>query len=266
MLLKIFSVFAYLLATCTISYAQDDKVVASVNGKKIHESDIARNLTEIQGFENFAIEQQTLIKSKVLDSLTAIMAVAHEAERLEIAESEEFKKNLEDFRNQLLYTTLIEKHIENFITDAKIKKYYDSHKKMFLENKASASHILVKSSDEAVSIIKKLNNGDDFEKLAREFSIGPSSKNNGDLGWFNKDDMVEEFSEAAFKLEKGKYTKKPVRTQFGWHIIKLNDKISDTPKLLKDVKETIKEELMQQEVESYMDSIMKKADVIIHEK
>jgi peptidyl-prolyl cis-trans isomerase C len=105
-----------------------------------------------------------------------------------------------------------------------------------------ARHILVKTKEEAEAIIKQLDGGADFQKLANEHTNDPSGKTNGgDLGWFGPGQMVPEFDKAAFALDVGKYTKEPVQTQFGWHVIKLEDKRAKQPPAFDDVKDQAKQ-------------------------
>lgn len=263
--------FTTLVTTCSIitllaANAQTQNVVATVNGAKIYESEILRNTKEIPQFDQLPDDQQKLIKSKIIQASTQLEAIVQEARGLKIDETEDYKNKLEDFEKQLMYTTLLEKHLKNYITEQKLKEYYEKHKQDFVQDKAKASHILVKTKDEALEIIQNLKAGEDFEKLAKEKSVGPSSKDGGNLGWFSKEEMVPEFSDAAFDLKIGEFSKQPVQTQFGWHIILLKDKVENTPSLFEDVAEEIKQEVMQQEAEKYIESILNKAEIIINDE
>ena len=244
----------------------EDKVIATVNGEKVYQSELTRNLKQIPNFDALPTEQQTLIKSKVVDAITKLRAVVQEAKKLDVQNTAEFKETLSDFRQQLMYSTLLENHVESAVTEAKLKAYYNEHKKDYMQTKAKAAHILLATEKEANEVIQKLKAGAKFSDLAQEFSIGPSAQNGGDLGWFDKNTMVPEFSDATFKMKKGEYTKKPVKTQFGWHVIMLEDKVENTPSLYDDVKDKIKETIMQNEVESYLDKIIKKSEIVINDE
>lgn len=241
----------------------EDKVIATVNGEKVYEAELKRNLDQIPNYDELPTEQQKLIKEKIVDAVTKLRAVVQEAKKLNVQNSKEFKDTLADFEQQLMYSTLLERHVESSVTEAKLKAYYNKNKKEYTQTKAKASHILLNTEKEANEIIQKLKAGSNFAELAREFSIGPSAQNGGDLGWFDKNTMVPEFSNATFALSKGKYTTKPVQTQFGWHVIKLDDKMVNTPSLYEDVKDKIKETIMQTEVEKYLEKIIKKSEIVI---
>lgn len=150
--------------------------------------------------------------------------------------------------------------------------YYNTHKDQFkVDEQINVSHILVNTSKEAEEIIKELDAGKDFAELAKEKSIGPSASNGGNLGYFGKGQMVPEFEDAAFALEKvGDYSKKPVKTQFGYHIIKLNGKQDAKNLTFDEVKEQIKKGLLQQKqnevLGKYIDNLFKDANVKIYFK
>lgn len=244
----------------------EDSIIATVNGQPIYQSEMARNLKQIPNYDTLSTEQQKQIKDKIITAITKLTAVLQEAEKLNVQDSQDFKDKMHDFHKQLMYSSLLEDHIHTSVTESKLKEYYEEHKKDFIKNKAKASHILVENIDEANEIIQKLTAGANFTDLAKEYSIGPSATDGGNLGWFEKDDMVEDFSNATFALKKGEFTKEPVRTQFGWHVIILEDKEEDTPALFDDVKEKIKEIVMQEEVESYLTTIIDKADIVINDE
>ena len=132
------------------------------------------------------------------------------------------------------------------ITEKKIQDFYTKYLENFKSFKEyNASHILVKEEGEALQLLKKLKDKSEFSKLARSYSIGPSKQNGGDLGWFRSGQMVKEFDEAILKLKKGAITKIPVKTQFGYHIITLNDIRNSKPKKINDIKQKIIERIKQ---------------------
>ncbi|MCP4354627.1 MAG: hypothetical protein GY793_03140 [Proteobacteria bacterium] len=254
------------LLTINSAFAFGPKVAATVNGKKIFDSEIKRNLQQIPNYESLPLDQQKLIKNKIVSATGKLIAVVQEARKLNIHESKEFKNKLNDFKNQLMYSTLLEEHIKNFITEKKLKEFYNKNKSKYLQTKANASHILVENKKKAEEVIQKLNAGEDFDSLAKEFSTGPSSNDGGNLGWFNKDDMVEAFSKATFALKEKQFTQKPVQTQFGWHVIYLKEKMEGVAILFEKVKNQIEQELAQAETKRYISTILKKSDIIINEE
>jgi peptidyl-prolyl cis-trans isomerase C len=252
------------LAVSSVAVAESN-IIATVNGQAIYNKELTRNLDAIPNYDKLPTEQQEQIKTKILTAITKLDAVVQEAKKLKIQDNTKYQEQLADFQKQLMYSTLLENHIDSAVTDKKLKEYYDEHKKEYIQNKAKAKHILVNTKAEAEEVIQKLTAGSKFNELAKEYSIGPSSVDGGNLGWFDKEDMVADFSDAVFALDKGDFTKEPVKTQFGWHVILLEDKSVDVPALFDDVKDEIKEKVMQDEVESYLNSIIEKADIVIND-
>ncbi|MFH2028153.1 MAG: peptidylprolyl isomerase [Nanoarchaeota archaeon] len=156
------------------------------------------------------------------------------------------------------------------VDEKEAEDYYNSNKDEFMiGDQIRASHILVNTSAEAEEIIKELDEGKDFAELAKENSIGPTGPNGGDLGYFIKGDMVPEFEDAAFALENiGEYTDEPVKTQFGYHIIKLIDKKQAKQQSFEEVKEQLMDELQQQKNNDvlgiYISDLYDKADITIN--
>ena len=141
----------------------------------------------------------------------------------------------------------LNQYVENLVNEKEILNSYNN----LVNDKTSreeinAKHILLDTSEQAKEIISNLLKGSSFENLAKSFSTGPSGPNGGDLGWFSRGQMVPAFETAAFKLKVGEFTKSPIQTQFGWHIIKLeNKRIADPPEY-NEVKEKIKNNLQRQ--------------------
>lgn len=148
------------------------------------------------------------------------------------------------------------------VTDDDAKKVYDEQMGK-ATREFNARHILVKEQDEAVAIIDLLDKGGDFSELAKEKSTGPSGASGGELGWFNESQMVKPFSEAAAQLEKGQYTKTPVQTQFGWHVIILDDSRASTPVPYDDVKDRIKMLLANQNMQQHVEELRNAANIEI---
>ena len=145
-----------------------------------------------------------------------------------------------------------------------IDTYYNKYVKNFKPSKEfNASHILLKSKKEALEIIEKLKNKSKFSELAKKYSIGPSGKNNGQLGWFQSGQMVETFEKATFALEKGSITKVPVKTKFGYHVILLNDIRSSKPKELNVVKKEITERIRKQSLSNLEKKIRQNQSITI---
>ena len=220
--------------------AQDsDPLVAKVDGVEVRESDLA--LAEEDLGQNLPPQAQGDAKRDYLIAyLTDIMIVAKAAETNKVAESKEFKTRLAFIRNKLLMESMLVSEGKGAVTDQAMRQVYDDAvKQMGSEQEVRARHILVPTEDEAKAILADLKKGGNFEALAKEKSKDPSAAaQGGDLGYFSKDQMVPEFAEVAFKLEKGALSD-PVKSQFGWHIIKIEDKRSKSPPEFDKVKEQL---------------------------
>jgi peptidyl-prolyl cis-trans isomerase C len=205
--------------------SETDPLVAKVNGVEIHESDLA------MAEEDMGREAQQLPPEQKREQMVAYLAdvilAAKAAETKKVGDQKEFKNRIAFIRNKLLMETLLQDVGKAAATPDAMKKVYDDAKKqMGGEQEVRARHILVPSEDEAKAVLAEVKKGTDFAELARQKSKDPgAAAEGGDLGYFTKDQMVPEFAEAAFKLDKGQVSD-PIKTQFGWHIIKVEDKRS----------------------------------------
>ncbi len=200
----------------------EDKVLAKVNGAEIRQSDLAMAVEEL-GPSLSQMDPATKDEN-VLAFLIDMKIVAKAAEDEKIADSDDFKKRMAFTKNRLLMDSLLAAKGKAAITDDAMKKVYeDASKQISGEQEVHARHILVETEDEAKAVKAELDKGADFAELAKKKSKDPGASDGGDLGFFTKDQMVPEFSEVAFKLEPGKVSD-PVKSQFGWHIIKVEEK------------------------------------------
>jgi peptidyl-prolyl cis-trans isomerase C len=204
--------------------AADDPVLAKVNGVEIRQSDVA--LAEEELAPSLAQMDPAAKKDNVLAFLIDLKIVAKAAEDKKIENSDDFKKRLAFTRSRLLMDSLLATEGKAATTDDAMKKVYEEASKQITgEQEVRARHILVESEDEAKAIKAELDKGADFAELAKKKSKDPGASDGGDLGFFTKDQMVPEFSAVAFTLDAGK-TSDPVKSQFGWHIIKVEEKRS----------------------------------------
>ena len=197
-------------------------VLAKVNGAEIRASDVA--LAEEELGPSLAQMDPATKKENVLGFLIDMKIVSKEAEDKKIADRDDFKTRLAFARNRLLMDNLLAVEGKAATTDENMKKVYeDAAKQITGEQEVHARHILVETEDQAKKIAEDLKKGADFAELAKKESKDPGASDGGDLGFFTKDQMVPEFSAAAFALEPGKISD-PVKTQFGWHVIKVEEK------------------------------------------
>ncbi len=145
----------------------------------------------------------------------------------------------------------------NPATDAEIQEAYDRQLALAPPLEFKARHILVETQAEANDLVSELDGGADFAELAKEKSTGPSGPNGGDLGWFAPNQMVAPFSRAVAGLENGEFTKEPVQTQFGWHVILREDSRETTPPPLDSVRDAMKQRIEQQKLQDYLAELRK---------
>ena len=202
----------------------DDPVLAKVNGSDIRQSDVT--LAEEELAPSLAQMDPATKKDNVLSFLIDLRIVAKAAEDKKLENTEDFKKRLAFTRSRLLMDNLLATEGKAATTDDAMKKVYEEASKQITgEQEVHARHILVESEDDAKAVKVELDKGADFAELAKKKSKDPGASDGGDLGFFTKEQMVPEFSAVAFALEPGKISD-PVKSQFGWHIIKVEEKRS----------------------------------------
>jgi peptidyl-prolyl cis-trans isomerase C len=211
-----------LLAGLPLRAEEANPVLAKVNGAEIRASDVA--LAEEELGPSLAQMDPATKKENVLSFLIDMKIVSKEAEDKKIADRDDFKTRLAFARNRLLMDNLLAVEGKAATTDENMKKVYEEAAKQITgEQEVHARHILVETEDQAKKIAEDLKKGADFAELAKKESKDPGASDGGDLGFFTKEQMVPEFSTVAFALEPGKISD-PVKTQFGWHIIKVEEK------------------------------------------
>jgi peptidyl-prolyl cis-trans isomerase C len=243
-----FAALFLLICVPTVQAQTPDPVVARVNGVEIRQSDLVIAEQEAGQTPQMSADAK---RDYLVAFMTDMILVSKAAEDKKIADSDDFKKRLAFARNKLLMSILLESTGKAALTDGAMRKVYDDAiKQMPEEQEVRARHILIRAaaSDEKAgkaaeekikAILVRLNKGEDFAKLATELTEDPSGKaNGGDLGFFGKEQMVPEFSVAAFALEPGKFSE-PVKTQFGWHVLKVEEKRKKPVPGFDDVKSQI---------------------------
>jgi peptidyl-prolyl cis-trans isomerase C len=202
--------------------AEDDPVVARVNGVDIRQSDLAFAEEEIgSNMPTIPPEQK---RDYLINYLVDVIVLSQAAEKQNLAERPDVKRRLAFDHNRLLMESLLQDAGKSALSEeAEHKVYEEAVKQVKNEEEVHARHILVPTEDEAKAILAQLKGGADFATLAKEKSKDPGAAEGGDLGYFTKEQMVPEFADVAFKLNKGQLSD-PVKTQFGWHVIKVEDK------------------------------------------
>jgi len=206
----------------TLAAPASAKVLARVNGAEITDEDVKIAMEDIGSSLPQQIEGPAR-QAYILDYLIDAKLVAQKAEADKMGEGPEFAKKVAYYRDKVLMEDLLGKVAKDAATDTAIQKTYDDvAKQQKPEEEVRARHILVESEPDAQAALKRVTGGEDFAKVANEMSKDPGSKG-GELGWFTKERMVPEFAEAAFKMQPGQIAD-PVKSQFGWHIIQLEER------------------------------------------
>lgn len=218
------ALLALAVAVAGPAWAQDNPVVAKVDGVEVRQSDLNAALEDIaQGIPpQMSAEER---REYLIAYVTDMMLIAKAAEARKLGDTPEFKKKMDQARVKLLMDAILTAEAKAATTDEAMKKVYaEAAKQMGEEQEVRARHILVETEDQAKAILADLKKGGDFAAIAKEKSKDTgAAAQGGDLGYFTKDQMVPEFAEVAFKLDKGKLSD-PVKSQFGWHIILVEDK------------------------------------------
>lgn len=224
----------------------ENKILAVVNGKDITEMDLESTI------KRFPAERQSYLntemgKKQLLEEIISFELIYSYAKDNGMENNSMYIAQIEMAKKEILTQIAIGKVMEQVsVEDKEVEDYYNANKESF-ENPqtVSAKHILVETEEKAKKIIEEINGGMDFETAAKTYSSCPSKEQGGSLGKFSKGQMVPEFEEAAFSLELG-VVSKPVKTQFGYHLIKVEEKSEGSIKAFEEVKDSIKGKILQE--------------------
>lgn len=236
----------------------NNKVLAKVNENCITEQDLNNAMARFpkENQQYFSTEQG---KAQLLDQLISFELMYNYAKEEDLENSDEFKKQLEVLKRDILIQAAVKKVLDNVkISEKDLKDFYENNKEMFkTQESVSAKHILVEDEEKAIEVKNKIKDGLTFEEAAKEFSTCPSSDQGGELGSFTRGRMVPEFEDAAFNLEVG-IVSEPVKTQFGYHLIKVDEKLPADIKEFNEVKNSIQVNLLsQKQNEEYINFVNK---------
>lgn len=238
--------------------SEDKTIVAKVNGKPIYRPEIVEFVEALpaqvraaSGERLYPMALEQIVNSKIIDL---------KAEKVDLEKDAEVEKRLELAKKEIIRAVYLEKEIEKKLSDDRLKKAYDEYLKgQDPQPQIMARHILVEDEAKAKEIITKLGEGGKFEELAKEHSTDPTGKaTGGGLGWFAQKDMVPEFAKAAFALKKGEVSKSPVKTQFGWHIIEVQDERMKPVPTFDEIKEALavqeRRQILEETIKAWRDS------------
>ena len=258
--LSCFAAVCLLASSAVVHAAGDDTVVAKVNGRTITEADVRLAEAEIgSDLERYPAATRRRV---VIEFLIENELFAEAASATNVSETSGFKERKHYWDRRSLRDTYFETQIRSKITDAEAKAFYDAQiKNVQGGEEVRASHILVASEDEAKAIFEQIAHDGDFAELAKKHSTDPGSKESGgDLGYFSRGRMVPVFEKTAFETPVGEVAL-PVKSRFGWHVIKVTDKRDRKPPPFETLKDRIVTRLMQDRAKALADELRKKAQV-----
>ncbi|MBR2273731.1 MAG: peptidylprolyl isomerase [Alphaproteobacteria bacterium] len=236
--------------------ASDKGIAAKVNGEVITVNDLKQSYADHPQIKDRVPFEE--FYAKTLDVFVNSKLVYQAAQAARIEETPEYQRQLVTAREDLARKLYLEKKVDEKVTDEAVKKLYNDYTSKFESQKEiSAKHILVETEDKAEEVINKLNKGEKFDRLAQEYSKDQAV----DLGYFTKDMMVPEFSEVAFNMKKGEYTKTPVKTEFGYHVILVEDARASKPLELKEIEPQLKNMVSQQAIGEIFEDLRNSAKI-----
>ena len=245
----------------TAAAKDDNAVIAIVNGYEIRTSEVRMAFDDVIG--QLPNLPKKLRYPFVVEFLVERHLLAQLANKEGVAESDDYKRRLAAYQAKALRDSYLSQVISKEVTEDEIKVVYEEEAKKLKETeRVRARHILVASEKEAQAVIDKLAKGEKFEALAKQFSLDGSKDYGGDLGYFSAPEMVPAFSTAAFALKKGEVSQ-PIKTDFGWHVIKLEDRKQGTAQPYDQVKNAIRNVLVRNKVQAKLASLKNVAKVEI---
>lgn len=249
---------AALLAACGNDDKGEGKVLATVNGTDIRESLVTEQMSKLP--PQLVQGRESEIRRQLVDRLIEQELIQQAVKQEKIESQPAYKEQLEQAKRQIEANLLIQKKIDTTLTPQVLQQAYEQTKTARAFPAVKARHILVATEAEANALIA-VANPSNFAQLAKEKSIGPSKDSGGELGWFRREAMVPEFASVAFATPVGSVARTPVKTQFGWHVILVEDKNDKYIPPFEQVAEALKQELSQQVVQGYMSELRQNATV-----
>ena len=229
-----------------------DPIVAKVDGEEIRFSDLANAAQELP--EELRGAPPQMLYPLLLDQMIAGRAVAAAARRAGLDKDEAVRARVRRAEEQELQQAYISRALAGLVTDERIRAAYDAEiRARPVEEEVRARHILVPTETEAREALAEIRAGADFNAVAQRRSAGPGAREGGDLGFFKRGDMVPEFAEAAFALQAGQISAAPVRSPFGWHIIRVDERRSSAPPPFEEARETLRQRLFEAEISTVVE-------------
>jgi len=239
--------------------------LAKIGSKSITDADLKALVGQVSDGQKAQINGDPDIKARMVDNLVVEELFVQEAEKTDVSKDKEFLSGVERARRQLLAQKYLQKTVQPNITDANVKIFFDKNKARYSQNEVHAQHVLLKEEAEAKEVLAKAKKGEDFETLAKKHSKDPSAaQNGGDLGFFTRSRMVPQFADKAFSMKKGEISD-PVKSPFGWHIIKMIEARDGKPVKYDEIKDQVKADFQNESINELIASLKKANKVTVFE-
>ncbi len=250
----------FLQSDTEVKVEDNSPVLAIVNGVNITQKDLDSAVSQLPpNVQAMPIDQ---LREPLMNTLIETELLAAEGRTQGLGDSQDFLHSIERFKVFSLREANVARVQDEAVTDAALQAAYDEQVQADeLTKEVSASHILLDTEEEALAVIAELQGGADFATLAQERSIGPSSESGGSLGFFKKNAMVEPFAIAAFAMEVGAFSATPVQTQFGWHVIKVDDVQEVDAPPFQSMRVQLEPELRQKAMEDHIEGLRSGATI-----
>jgi len=239
--------------------------LAKVGSKSLTDADMKKLMGPIPEVQKQQINNDADIKTRMVDNMVTEELFVQEAEKTGVTKNPEFQAGLERARRSLLTQTYLRSKVQPKLTDANVRSFFDKNKARYSQDEVRAYHVLLKTEAEAKEVYAKAKAGEDFEVLAKKYSKDPSAAQNmGDLGFFTRSRMVPQFADAAFSMKAGEISQ-PVKSPFGYHVIKVVEKRAGKPVKFDDVKEQVRGDLQNESINDLIAGLKKSNKVSVNE-
>ena len=250
------------LGTALEEIAKEDPLLARVNGEEIRWTDIVESA---RGLPEQYRSQIEVIFPALLERLIDVRLIAWAGRQAGLAEDEAVRRQVAEFEDRLISKIFIRREVADRITRAMVRARYDAYAAgVAARAEVRARHILLDSEEDAKAAIAALDAGADFAELAQERSLGPTADRGGDLDYFTRNNMTPAFAEAAFALEAGEYSRAPVKTAFGWHVIKVEDRRAEEPAGFFEMRNRLQAEMAREMMDEFLRALRERAEIELY--
>ena len=250
------------LGTALEDIARENPLLARVNGEEIRWTDIVESA---RGLPEQYRSQIEVIFPALLERLIDVRLIAWAGRQAGLAEDEAVRRQVAEFEDRLISETFIRREVAERITLEMVRARYDAYAAgLAARAEVRARHILLDNEEDAKAVIAALDAGADFAELVQERSLGPGAEQGGDLDYFTRNNMTPAFADAAFELEAGEYSRTPVKTAFGWHVIKVEDRRAEEPTGFLEMRARLQEEMARETMDELLRGLRERAEIELY--